>query len=94
MDVNATVSKVMNDFVIGMNLYEASWDEPGEIITYTLGSIKIEIVDADYCIITFELVHPNPMYSTMYTYKDYLNGMFYRLEQDARDKSNSFIRED
>ena len=94
MNVSTVVAKVMNDFIIGMNLYEASWDNPGEVITYTLGSIKIEILDIDYCVITFELVHPNPMYSTIYTYTDYLHGMFYRLEQEARDKSKSFIHED
>lgn len=94
MDVNAVVSKVMNDFIIGMNLYEASWDDPGEVITYTLGSIRIDVVDVDYCHIIFELVHSNPIYSTIYTYTDYLNETFYRLEQEARDKSKSFIHKD
>jgi hypothetical protein len=83
--------KILDDFQLGMNLYEPSWDNPGEIITYTLGYVKVEIFSDDYCAALFELVHENPMRSTTYTYIDYERNIFYRRKEDAMAKAKSFL---
>lgn len=83
LTVSNIASHITNYFNIGMNIYEPSWDSPGEVLTYTLSKIRIEILDNDYIEAYFDLEHENPMYNTVYSYRDYENKYFFRTRSEA-----------
>ena len=51
--------EILSTFIIGMNIYEPSWDSPGKILTHILSKITIEILDIEHVNVWFELTNEN-----------------------------------
>lgn len=71
------VSSIINQFTIGQTLWTLSWDEP-KLLEYILSRVDINIMDEEYCSITFTLENPKKRYYVYekYNYTQYNDSFF------------------